>query len=237
MTERQGHYSRAKCFQVCQFIHGISICFTWDTDWSAKHLSHTHACCILIWPCHIMHTHAEKFPSHAHKNCFASKFFFTLCSSLLFISDSLSLSTPSPSSSVCLSDYFSNQARHELLPHHSDLTLFAAFLHSLPSPSLLSLHLCYTAVNSALKSHIFSHSLSFLSPLSSLGFSYHSVHLLLSLLLLSDKAINSTLRVNFNPSLQTTLSLPCRKKMVKTLVFKLSVYPDNRLQYVHIHMH
>lgn len=56
-TERQGHYSKARIFQVSQVIHGISIC----------RLSHTHLCILVLYPVSwgdpgkcIMHT----APSH-----------------------------------------------------------------------------------------------------------------------------------------------------------------------------
>lgn len=67
--ERQGHYSGARCFQVCQLIHGILISLTRDWDWDAGCLTHTHThtrdyISTLSWAdpgtCIIHSTHADK---------------------------------------------------------------------------------------------------------------------------------------------------------------------------------
>lgn len=83
--ERQGHYSGARCFQVCQLIHGILISLT--RDWDAGCLTHTHTRVIifLLYP-ELTLVHAL-FILHMQTNSFSFPHSFisvALCLSVLF---------------------------------------------------------------------------------------------------------------------------------------------------------
>lgn len=127
-TERQGHYSKARIFQVSQVIHGISIC----------RLSHTHLCILVLYPgVTLVNALCIQLP-------LTSSFFYTchlgLVSSfhhrVIFVPLSLSLS-------VCPSYYICNQEKHCLtLPYLTDPSLFTA---SLPA----FFHLSFKAIISA----------------------------------------------------------------------------------------
>lgn len=128
-TERQGHYSKARIFQVSQVIHEFQF---------ADCLTHicAHSCSILYPGVTLVNALCIQLP-------LTSSFFYTCHLGLVSFHHCMIFVPLSLSLSVCPSYYICNQEKHCLtLPYLTDPSLFTA---SLPA----FFHLSFKAIISA----------------------------------------------------------------------------------------